>query len=200
MPDYFTLAEFRALPDMADSSTYSDTRVDEAAAHITGIVEREVGTAFISRTVTAEKHDGGTDAIVLHKPHPISVTSATEDGTAVTDTLSIVSGVLRRFSSSTSFTPIWWTNGIGNVSVTYTHGYSTAAPSDIKEAVMRGTRAYLLETSEKSGVLDRRSSVTNDLGGTTSYVLAGQDQPTGYPQVDAVILGWKSRIDLYGFA
>jgi hypothetical protein len=87
-----------------------------------------------------------------------------------------------------------WPAGFGNISVTYVAGYSSTPPLDIKEAAMRGTRAYLLETSEKSGVLDRRSSVTNDLGGTTTYVIAGGNNPTGYPQVDAVIVGWRDRV------
>jgi len=199
--DYFTEAELRALPQMSDTVTYTTARVEAAAAHITSIIEREVGTSFISRTVTAEIHDGGEDAIVLRKPYVISVTSATEDGVAVTDTLRAKSGILRRFSSSTSFTPIVWTTGTGNVSVTYQAGYTALAdiPKDVKEAAMKGTRAYLLETNSNAAIDDRRTSMNTEMG-TINYVIAGEDRPTGYPQVDAVILAWKARLNNYGFA
>ena len=62
---------------------------------------------------------------------------------------------------------------------------------------MRGTRAYLLETRDQAGVLDRRSQMTNELGGSTTFVIAGKDHPTGYPQVDAVIVGWRDRLNAH---
>lgn len=196
-PDYFTLAEFRTLPDMQDSQTYSDDRVLAAAAYITAIIEREVGTSFVERTVT-ETFDGSNDyGIVLATTYVRSVTSATVGGVALADTLDAPYGIVRHRTTDTA---VAWTRGLGNVVVTYKAGYSATPPADIKEAAMRGTRAYLLETSEKSGVLDRRSSVTNDLGGTTTYVIAGGNNPTGYPQVDAVIVGWREQLRLPGFA
>jgi hypothetical protein len=195
--EYFTLVEFRALPDMADVSKFSDTRVDEAAANIVKIIEREVGTSFIARTVTDEVHDGGVYEIILKKPFVLSVASATENGTAVTDTLSVSSnGLLQRFASG-SYTPKMWRAGSRNLRVTYSAGYSSTVPADVKEAAMRGTRAYLLETRDQAGVIDRRSTMTNDLGGSTTFVIAGKDHPTGYPQVDAVIVGWRDRLNSF---
>lgn len=195
--EYFTSAEFRALPDMADVSKFSDTRVDEAAANIVKIIEREVGTSFIARTVTDEVHDGGVYEIILKKPFVLSVTSATENGVAVTDTLSVsTNGLLQRFASG-SYTPKFWRAGSRNLRVTYQAGYSSTVPADVKEAAMRGTRAYLLETRDQAGVIDRRSTMTNDLGGSTTFVIAGKDHPTGYPQVDAVIVGWRDRLNSF---
>lgn len=198
-PEYFTLAEFRDMPDMSDTTKYTEAKVLDAAAHITGIVEREVGTAFVARTVT-EVYDGGGTEIVLRQPFVQSVTSATEDGVAVTDVLRAKSGVLRKFSAGT-YTPNTWTTGIGNVSVTYIHGYSTLAtiPADIQEAVKQATRARLMETSTTAGINDRRTSMTNEAG-TVSFVLAGEGRPTGYPAVDEVIMGWKRKLDVFGFA
>jgi hypothetical protein len=98
VPEYFTLAELRTLPDM---SSESDSRIEAAAAWAVGIIEREVGTSFVARTVTGEIHDGGTDAIVLDRPYVLSVTSATENGAAVTDTLRVRDGIVRRFSGAT---------------------------------------------------------------------------------------------------
>jgi hypothetical protein len=190
-PDYFTLAEFRTLPDMQDSQAYPDDRVLAAAAYITAIIEREVGTAFIPRARTETFDGANTYGIILNSLYVRSITSATVDGVAATGTLEAPNGIVRRRVGNAA-TP--WTTGLGNIVITYTYGYSATPPADIKEAAMRGTRAYLLETSEKSGVLDRRSSVTNDLGGTTTYVIAGGNNPTGYPQVDAVIVGWRDRV------
>lgn len=187
-PDYFTLAEFHDLPDMAQ---VDDDRIVAAAAHIVSIIEREVGTSFIPRQVVETVDGNGLSEIYLTSPYVLSITSATVDGVAVTDTMDVRDGVIRIRSGSSTLT---WTSGLSNVVITYMAGYSTLPPADIKEAAMQGTRAYLLETSSSARTLDRTSSISNDGGGTTTFVLAGRDQPTGYPRVDAVILAWKDRI------
>lgn len=200
-PEYFLLTELRALPQMSDTTTYTEARCLAAAAYITAIIEREVGTSFVSRTVTGEVHDGGTYDIVLNKPHVLSVTSATEDGAAVTDVLRVKSGIVRKFSSASSYTPGYWAAGTGNVAVTYAAGYCVLAdiPKDIKEAAMKGTRAHLLATNSNAAIDDRRTSMNTEQG-QVQFVIAGEKRPTGYPEVDAVILGWKARLDNYGFA
>lgn len=200
-PEYFLLSELRALPQMSDTTTYTEARCLAAAAYITAIIEREVGTSFISRTVTGEIHDGGCYEIVLNKPHALSVTSATEDGAAVTDVLRVKAGIVRKFSASTSYTPGYWAAGTGNVAVTYAAGYCLLAdiPKDIKEAAMKGARAHLLSTNSNATIDDRRTSMNTEMG-TINYVIAGENRPTGYPEVDAVILGWKAKLNNYGFA
>jgi hypothetical protein len=196
-PDYFTLTEFRTLPEMDDTTKFPDARVLAAAGYITGIMEREIGTSFIARTVTDEVHDGGGYEVILTRPFVLSVTSATENSVSVTDTLSVShNGLVQRYASG-STTPKGWLAGSRNLRVTYQAGYSATVPADIKEAAMRGTRAYLLETRDQAGVLDRRSQMTNDLGGSTTFVIAGSDHPTGYPQVDAVIVGWRDRLNCF---
>lgn len=197
-PDYFSLQEFRTRPQMSDGVKYPDERVLDVAAEIVGIIEREVGTSFIGRAVIDEVHDGGTDAIVLGEPFVLSATSATEDGVAVTDDLRVRGGVLRRFAAGT-YTPITWAAGIGNIAVSYLAGYSATPPPDIKGAAMAATRARLLETAADAGMHDRRTSLSTDQG-VVSFVVPGEDRPTGYPSVDAVILGWKARLDVLGFA
>ena len=197
-PEYFTLTEFRLLPDMDDATAYPEAAVLAAAAYVTAVIERECGTSFVSRTVTGEEHDGGGYAVVLSRPHVLSVSSATEDGVAVTDDLRVSSGVLRKFSAD-DFVPIACAAGVGNVSVTYAAGYSTTPPADIKSAAMYGTRARLLEKAASSGMDERRTSLNTDMG-VINYTVAGQDNPTGYPQVDAVILGWRNKLNVFGFA
>lgn len=192
--EYFTLDELNALPSMTEGR-YSSVRKEAAAAWAVGIIERECETSFIARTVTDEVHDGGGHAIVLKTPHVLSVTSATENGIAVTDLLKVRHGVVRRYASATSSTPGRWADGIENIEVTYQAGYSTTVPPDIKEAALQATRWRLLATNSNSDLNARQTSITNEMGGTVNFAVAGPDRPTGYPDVDAVIMGWKRRLN-----
>ena len=193
MPEYFTLDELRALPDMAQEST---ARIEAAAAWAVGIIEREVGTSFVARTVTDEAHDGDT-SVILAEPYILSITSVSESGTPVVGAVTAKYGILRRPSGSTAFV-----SGYGNVLVTYQAGYSTTPPPDIKEAALQATRWHLLEGRASNVTAPRQTSFSNDMGGTTNLATAGPDRPTGYPDVDAVIIGWRNRISLpsFGFA
>jgi hypothetical protein len=189
--EYFTEAELKALPDMSGEST---ARITAAGEWAVGVIEREVGTSFVARTVTDEIHDGGSDHIILREPHALTVTSATQNGVAVTDVLRLRAGILRKFSGATSFAPMAWAAGCGNVSVTYQAGYSATPPSDIKEAALAATRWHLLEGRASNVTSPRQTSITNEQGGTVNFAVAGSDRPTGYPDVDAVIVGWRKRL------
>ena len=191
MPEYFTLAELNALPNMSEAR-YTTARKEAAAAYVVGIIEREVDTSFIARTVTGEEHDAGLGAIVLRKSFARSITSATEGGVAVTDTLRVRGGVLRRYASADSTTPLRWAGGF--VAVTYEAGYSATPPADVKEAALQATRWRLLATNSNSDMNARQTSSTNEMGGTVNYAVAGTNHPTGYPEVDAVIVGWRDRL------
>lgn len=194
-PDYFTLDELRAMPDLSSDTKYPPERCLLAAAYIVGVIEREVGTSFIERTETDEAHDGGVGPIMLDYPHVRQVVSATENGTTVTEPLASVGGVLYR--GSTAGSP--WLPGLGNILVTYKRGYSATPPADIKEMALKGTRAHLLSTAATSSMADRQTTLVNETG-TSTFVVAGEKRPTGYPDVDAAILGWKDRLDVHGFA
>jgi hypothetical protein len=193
MPDYFTLNELKALPDMA--SGYTDARMEAAAAGVVGIIEREVETSFIGRTITDEPHDGGVDAILLDQRFVQSVTTVKENGVTLTDTIRVSRGVLRRFGSEWASTPTRFADGFGNVQVTYVAGYSATVPDDVKEAALKATRWALIESKASNNVSPRQTTITNELGGTVSFATAGPDRPTGYPDVDAVIVGWRRRLN-----
>lgn len=198
MPDYFTLAELRAMPDMASTTDYPSARCESASAYITGVIEREVGTSFVPRQVTDEIHDGdGTSYVVLKSGSALTAVSATVAGVAVTDTLIVRSGILQRLSAAGS--PVAWPVGYANVKVTYMAGYSSSPPADVKEMALKGTRAHLLANASDSSMNDRRTSLNTDMG-VIQFVVAGENRPTGYPEVDAMIMGWKARLDVFGFA
>lgn len=195
MPDYFTLAELRALPDMANTTKYPEAAVEDAAAYIVSIIEREVGTSFITRIITDEPHDGCGDYVVLGDNYPRALLSVTEAGVTVTGaSLDARGGVLRRTTSGGR-----WLTGDANILVTYEAGYTSAPPADIKRAALKATRLELLASADTSSANARRTSFSGEMG-VESWVIAGEDRPTGYPEVDAVILGWKRKLDLPGFA
>lgn len=196
-PDYFTCAELRALPDMSNEA---EPRILAAAAWATGIIERVVGTSFVARTVTGEVHSGGPRGLILRSRYVLSVTSVTENGAEVSDSLRVEHGILRRFSGVTEYSPTSWASGFGNVSVNYEAGYSTEPPLDIKEAALQATRWHLLEGRASNDVSARQTSITSDMGGTINFATAGPDRPTGYPDVDAVIIGWRDKLYVPGVA
>lgn len=196
MTEYFTLPELRALPDMSDAVRYPDARVEIEAVYVVAGIERAVGTSFIARTITDEVHDGGVEGIALDQRFATSLTSAKLFGSAVTDTLRLYRGCAYRFAGNW---PVPWTAGYQNVKLTYSAGYSTTPPGDIKSAALQWTRARLLTQDSRAGVDDRRTSVNTELGVIT-YAVADEDHPSGYPEVDSVICGWRDRLDIGGFA
>lgn len=198
-PDYFTLAELRALPDMNDTGAYPEAKILAAAAFFTKIVEREIGTALIPRTFTETLDGNNLGTLVLGNLPVRSLTSVTVNGTAVaTAGLGFGNGILR-YVSSYAASGQTWTKGIGNVVVTYVAGEATV-PADIKNAVMWATRDRLLSQNNLNGIDVRRTSMTNDLGGTVSYVLPGEKRPTGYPELDALIASYVRTTPSLGFA
>lgn len=198
MPDYFTLPELRALPDVSNATRYPDPRCEAAAAYIVAVIEREVGTSFVSRTVTGEVHHGGTYVVALKRPHARTLTTVTLRGVDITAECVLQDGTLWRYGAG-STEPSYFDRAPGALLVTYAAGYSATPPGDIKEAALQGTRARLLATNGNALVEDRRTNVTSEQGSIT-YAMAGKHAPTGYPEVDAVIHGWRSRLDVLGFA
>lgn len=180
-PDYFTVTEFRALPDMSDATTYTEAKILNAAAYFTEIVEKELW-AMIPRSFT-ETLDGDWSTSLFLEREATSLTSVTVDGTAVsTSLLTCTSGVVRYKSPGQTFSGA----ANGNVVVVYVAG-EAAVPDDIKDAVMWATRDRLLAQSDQSGIDVRKTSVNTDFG-TTNYILAGERRPTGYPELDAILL------------
>lgn len=191
--DYFTLAEFRAVPDMDDESKYPDARVTAVGEYVQAVIEGACRTSFVPRAVTEVLDGDGSTSLRLSTPYVRAVTSVTIEGVLSTDTTSVVHGILERTTAG-SYSPLSWTRGRRNVTVVYTAGYSTTPPADIKEAAMQATRARLMSTSEFSSIDDRRTSITNEMG-TISFVIAGEERPTGYPEVDAVINRWAKKLN-----
>jgi hypothetical protein len=195
VPDYFTLVEFRELPDMDDVTAYADEAVEAAAAYFTAIVEREVMHPMIPRSYTETFDGAGRTALTLGSAYVRSLTTVTSDGVAVTvGGLTSTGGVLRYLDGTT-----WSSESPSNIVVTYVAGEFATCPADIKDAVMWATRDRLLSQSDQAGIDVRRTSITTDFG-TTNYILPGEKRPTGFPDLDAAIAGRIRSSAPLGFA
>lgn len=192
--EYFTEADLRALAQMDNATLYTDERIDAVAAFVVSRIEGFCRAAFVTRSTT-EVHDG-CSRIILRQPFATAVTSLTVEGVSVdVADLNLASGVVR-YSAGGTFS----TSNLGGVSVTYSYGYSATPPGDIKEAALAWTRYRLLATNQNVEHDARRTQVTNDMGGTTTYAVAGKDRPSGYPEIDAVLVDWRDRVNVFGFA
>lgn len=190
---YFTTDDLRGLPDIDDQERFSDERCEAAHDWIVGVVERECGTSFIPTVVEDERlSGGGLDWLALRHTYVQSVEAVTVDDTAYTsdevEALLVQDGFLYQPSYGT-----WPSTARGNVLVSYTHGYSTEPPVDLKEAMMRAARYWLLTQHQWSAADARSTSISNEFGNVQLSV-AGRDRPTGLPDVDATIIAWRDRV------
>jgi hypothetical protein len=132
-PALVSLADVKAHLNIPASTTTHDAELRDAILTAGDVVEGIVG-AVGRRTVT-ETHSGrGRPGLVLRDGPAISITSVTEDGTAVASggyTLDDDTGILYRVSG---YSDLAWPVGRRNVVVTYVVGRS-AVPPAISEAV-----------------------------------------------------------------
>lgn len=189
---YFTTAELRDLPDMDDEERFPDARLEAAHDWIVSIIERECDTSFIATSVTETLNGTGIEPLMLTSAYVQSVQSVTVDGVSVTAPvladMNIQHGMLYYGDGTT------WSNASrGNVTVTYTAGYSTTPPADLKEAALRAARNWLLTNDAWSGKDTRVTAITNEYGNMQLSV-AGPDRPTGLPEVDATIMAWARKV------
>lgn len=186
--EYFTLAEFRALPD---TGGFTDARIDAAAAFVVARVEDHVGFSFVARTKTERVPGAGASQLRLPHAPVIALTSVTgRSGSVLTLAdlhLFTRSGVVE-YDNGSSFAESWY-------DVVYSAGLS-APPAHIKEACLQVTRLRLLETDSGAILNGRRASSTTD-GVTTTFVPPGEGRLFGYPDYDAIFEDARSS---FGFA
>jgi hypothetical protein len=187
---YFTSDDLLALPDL---SRFTEDRLTAAHDWIAAIVERECETSFIVSTTTDERlSGGGLDYLRLNQAYVRSVTAVTVDGVAYDAgqlaALFVEDGYLFAAAGAT-----WPTTSRGNVLVSYTYGYSTTPPDDLKEAMLRGARYWLLSGDAWSPSDSRSTGISNEFGNITLSV-AGEDRPTGVPNVDSTIMAWARKV------
>lgn len=189
---YFTSADLRALPDLDSTQRFPDARLVAAHDWIVGIVERVCETSFVvvgkSERLTGDR----TDVLRLSDPYVRVVTAVTVDGVALTPGelagLFLDAGYLYQPSGY-----VWPATTRGNITVAYDSGYSAEPPADLREAMLRGARHWLLTMDGWSGTDERALSISNDYGNITLSA-PGDGRPTGLPTVDATIMAWARKV------
>ncbi len=176
---YATLADIRALADLADPARYPTARLVESRQWAQALIEDYCRVAFVPRYAREQLTGSGAPMLILPRPRPRLLLAATVDGAAVTSgdlaawTLK-PSGVVERTSAFPAGRP---------VVVAYEHG-EDAPPADLKEACLTLCRYWLLNRRE--AMFDRARAVRDELG-VTYLSQPGDRRPSGLPAVDAVL-------------
>lgn len=188
---YFTTDELRSLPDLSDSSRFSDERLEDAHDWIVGIIERECETSFIPRVITEILDGRGRVGLTLAQRYALSVDAVSING--VVSPTPAATFLVRDGSLHYKSGARWSASALGNVEVTYTAGYSITPPPDLKQAALRAARNWLLTMDAWSGKDSRATSISNEYG-NIELATAGEGAPTGIPDVDATIMAWKRKV------
>jgi len=136
------------------TATTHDAELRRVLDVATDLCENYAGRALRRRTFT-ETHDGGSPTLLLRWTPVISVTTVTDDGTAVTDyLLEPESGVLWRDDDGL----LTWAGSRRGVTVAYVAGYASP-PADVQQAVLETLRH--LWTTQR-GTMSGRNPLAGD--------------------------------------
>jgi len=227
---YFDLAELRALPNMADLPNggtglkYPDAQLLSARMWIEALIERVCDTSFVqryARQVFDGNHTDPLGTLSLREPYARSVLSVRLNGVFMTPTelagLAVFeSGKLERYATgyavqSGDYSPFSdgmgygynispWPRGRRNIDVRYAAGFSDLPPDDLRQAALQAARYRVLSVYGASGTPDRALSVSGEYGVFSLASANVKDRPTGLPEVDATILGWRDHVRIPGLA
>lgn len=201
---YATVEDLRELPDLHDTERYSDADLTTAGEWAEGRIELGIGTSFVARSVT-ETLDGDDQSprggLVLATPFVLSIDSIVSNGVAFTGPqlaeVTVRAGVMMRRSAGSFGVGGSWDYGIANIVVTIQAGYSASPPADVLAAFKQAARFRAIRGRAGSGTSERATTISTEQG-TTVLQVADQDHPTGIPEVDAVILDWRDKLDVFG--
>jgi hypothetical protein len=185
-PTYVTVGQLRALPNLVDTTKFTDAELATAAVWFETLFEDYTGVAWTPRTVTDERHWGTGDLLILDHLKPITVSAVraySDAATSVAYTAAELadlhlepSGIIRRNTLG------WFTSTYGLVAVDYTHGFDSP-PADVVEAAKTAIRDHLIVDYQAN----RQYAVSTEAGIVrTSTPDAAAGRPFGIPEVDAV--------------
>ena len=194
---YVTLAQVRTLPNLADSSRFTDAEIAEAMDWFETTFEDYVGMAFVPRTAT-ERLSGRCSTLMLRHWPVRSVTAVRSYTTAsaytsftadeLADLLIDPTGSVRRY-------------GLGawpvDVEVEYVHGQESP-PADVRKAALVAIQEKLME--DNSGRPTDRTYGTATDGVFIRSILPGPDKPFGLASVDEVAGRYRAKYKLPALA
>lgn len=171
------LADIRAQKNLDSAAKFTTAELADARAWFEDLAEEHCGVAFAPRYHRDVLDGDGCSTALLSKLYPRQLIGVTVDDVVETTTGWALydHGEVRRPTGT-------FTCGDRNVSIAYEHGHQRA-PAQLRTAALIAIRDRLLD--DETG--RRQLSVTNEFGGTTRYAVAGDDRPTGIPEVDAVL-------------
>ena len=174
---YFTIDEARAFdPALADDVKYPDAAIEAVRANVEEELEVRCGQAFVPRAETETIDAPGLSDVLLRWPRPLSVISATLDGSTVT------LGDLILYRDGRVYNAAGWRRGRGNLTISYTHGHALI-PGAAKRAALTWAKTLLIK-----GPLDSRTTTyTTEDGNYTLATPGVRGSHTGIPVVDEFI-------------
>lgn len=178
---HFTLSQARALKPMNDEIAYPTARLLEARTLAETALEDACMTAFVPRYFRWRLDGSGRYNLMLPRSRPLTITSATVDGTALTV------GDLAVYDDGRVYSPNGWTSGQSNIVIAGTYGYRFPPPR-VARASMLLAKRFIVD----SPVNDRATSLTTE-DGTTSYLVTAGVRSAVFDVPEA-----NACVELYG--
>lgn len=167
----------------------SAQRLLDARTWAEQLIEWATDVSWVPRVALDYFGGAGQPFVILRRRRPRSIRAVIADGTALTasDFVADEVGILRYADG----TAISCTN-YRAFTVLYDHGYD-APPETLTRAAIQAA-AFHLFAERTSSLSPRAVSFADGAGGTTQFARTDPDNPTGIPDVDAVIRSFSHRV------
>ena len=183
---YFTIAEARALEELADVNEYPPEAIASHRTLAESAIEEECGRAFVPRYARERLSGRGSARLLLSGRHLRQIRDVTIGGTALTSPQ--VEEVVA--DGRELYRPYGWDVGTRNVVVGYEHGLDYPPPRLARAALILA-KNWLV----KGPIDDRAVSIpAGDAGGVISLATPGvRGAVFGIPEVDLVVQRYRVR-------
>jgi hypothetical protein len=180
----FGLAEIRGVTPINDTVSYLTADIADTRTAVEQAIEQACGVAFVPRYAFERYSGDGSTSLLLRRPLPSSVRSATIGGTALSapqlaDLTMATSGAI--YSTLTT-----WTLGQNNIVVGYEHGFQDP-PAEIRRAAVMLAKVWLV--GRRNPIDDRAVTFNAGAdGGTYSLAVPGRNGSSfGHPDIDVAV-------------
>lgn len=188
----FTAADARefVIDGETPLSGFAGEQLEEAEGRIAEAFQDICGVAFSPTSETDVAVDGGRAVLLLPHTRIVSLDAVSVGGTAFgpqeMDDLIVYPGGL-------VYRPGGWSPGVGNVTVSYTHGYENV-PKRIKWAAL----VVAVEELTGNDINSRAISHTDELGTVRLSTPDGVNRWYGIPSVDSILAQYRVKVPAIG--